>query len=473
MLKYFTVVLLLLSLSDASTLYQDDQGKFFVIDDKHIICSKQKTISQEPISNDLKELKKEIKDLRVMLKSLKKCQGLPTESQADTKEEKKNFFTLKGDLRTGYIYLKEDGSLSTRSKATGGNIGFTTKEIIPGVTADVSFYTIEGLGTNNTNDDFNIRAGDTTQSFGFIGESKITATFGDHRFRFGRQELDMPHDDSDHIRMLPNLFEAYRYGYKDFFHMGHIKTMAGWENNGIQTEFVNVHQVFEISDENNNSINKGISVIHFGDTIFNESFEYAVFNYMMHDALNLTYLEANYYAQLSENVKLTLAGQYDSYRSTDPFIMSNIAYSSFDSDVAGYKAALEISTVTVTLATNKASGTNAPVRSLGGGPYFTSMEDSTLDGIGTNDAVSNMLSIEYDATSITPGLNLAYFYGTFASDDKRINHAEQNFALEYEKEDTFTITMAYTLVSNEDSAITAGALDFTLFRAFLDIPLSN
>lgn len=460
-------------LLQAEKLYINDKGEFFATEDNPIVNSEESKQEIDPIvllSKDVKD--DESKLIRFNLRSIKKRKPLPLEQNATTSKNKEALLTLKGNLRTGYIYLKEDNSLSKQSKATGGNIGFRTKNIFPGIVADVSFYAIEALGTSNTNDDFNIKAGDSTPSYGFIGKSKITGTFGNHKFRLGRQELSMPHSDSDHIRMVPNLFEAYRYAYKDFIHIGQIKSMAGWENAGDNSQFINIHEVLKITNEHNRTINKGATVIHFEDTLFNNSFEYTVFDYIIHDALNIVYLQANYKHKLSENMTLKFSGQYNSNRSTDPFIMENISYNAFDSDLVGYLASLKMETITLMLAMNKVSGSNAPLRSLGGGPYFTSMEDSTIDAIGDNDARSKMFSLHYDAHKLAPGLYLDYFYGTFASGDKTVNHVEQNFALEYKKKDLFKLTMAYTLVNNQSSAITAGASDFNLFRAFLDIPLT-
>lgn len=455
MKKIILFLLLSSSLIQAQTLKQDS------------ITTEEKSSQTAPLSSDIQSLQQEIKQLRLDLKSLKKSQA-SVHTQEKPKSE--DDISFEADLRTGYIYYKSDTATSTSSKSTGGHIGFTTKELIKGVKAKVNFYAVEALSTQNTNDDFNLKAGDTTQSYGFIGEAKIMATFGEHQLNLGRQKLEMAHDDSDDIRMLPNLFDAYKYGYKKF-HMVHIKSMAGWENGGDHTKFLPVHQILSITDESNQTIHKGISLIHYGDTSEDEAFDYSIYNYFIHDAVNLLYLEASYTTDISPNKKLIFSVQYDHFQDIATFT-SGTLHTSFDSTVIGAQVNLEFIdyATTLNLATNQASGDDAPLSSLGGGPYFTSMENSVIDAVGTNDASTYLASIEYDASKHLDGLTLSYAYGTFASADKTVEHNEQDFIISYEKENSFSLFIAYTLV---DNAMHTGVADFTLARVFLDIPFKK
>jgi imipenem/basic amino acid-specific outer membrane pore len=370
------------------------------------------------------------------------------------------------DIRTGYIYYKALHTNAANAKATGGSIG-VTKQLSKAIEAKIKFYAIEALGANNSVSDFNLNSGATTSSFGFIGEASLKAIFDGHTFSIGRQKLDLPHDDSDDIRMLPNLFEAIKYNYKDRFHLTHINSMAGWENGGEQTEFIKVHSVFGITDTQGNTIDKGISVFHTMYNTEDENFNINFYNFIIHNAMNIAYVESNYNIEFSKEYKLSISAQVDNHSDIDTFQLSGVVQNSFNSTVYGLSSALELSklNLNLTLAMNQAIGDHAPLGSLGGGPYYTSMEDSTIDAVGTSDASAYTMIVEYDASSFFYGLTLTYMYGAFQAKDLSLyKRNEQNFSLSYEEE-TFTLSAALTFVN--------GTSDFTLFRSFLDIPFES
>ncbi len=389
-------------------------------------------------------------------------------------EPSKNELTFDANLRFGYIKNKPDGAADETSQSAGGQIGFTTKEILTGIKADVAFYAIEALSSQNSNDDFNIAPGNSLTSYGFVGEAALKGEYGDHHFTVGRQQLDTPHADGDDIRMVPNLFDAYSYGYKESFELVHINSMAGWENGVDQTQFIDVHQVLDITDATGQAISDGITMVHLGHKSENELFTFDLYGYMIHKAINTLYAEITYTAELSPVSNFILSAQYDVNQGSDTFQMGGTTYTEYDAKVWGVSAALELKgmNLTATLAMNGCSGTDAPIGSLGGGAYYTSMEDSTIDAVGTSDATASIAILEYDASAIADGMALSYFYGMFAADDKTVaDHVEQNFALEYERKDLYTFTVAYTTVSNASTV--TGAQDFTLLRAFLDFPFEK
>ena len=392
----------------------------------------------------------------------------PTKSKykktPETSSKKKSSVSFDANLRAGYIHFKDSVSGSTSSKATIAKIGLN-KKFSDVLSTKLAFYTQESFGSKNTNDDFNIKSGDNTGSYGFLGEATLNADFDKHHFILGRQKMDLTHNDSDDIRLLPDLFEAYSYNYNEVIYFDHILAMAGWENGGDHTQFLNVHDVLGISDANNTSINKGISVIHTEGKSTDETFEYVLYDYIIHDALNIVYVEASYNTSISKDTKLTLAAQYDMQTSTNTFTMGS-TYTSFDSNVLGIKASLELSPLNliVTLAGNQVSGTNAPIGSLGGGVLFTSLEYFTLDAVGTNDATAYITSLEYDAGTLLAGLSLTYYYGAFASGDKSVDAIEQNFGFEYAKDDQYTVTFAYASIDNP-----VGTSDYEQLRMFIDI----
>ncbi len=394
--------------------------------------------------------------LQFLHAELQKVQSAPS--------DKNSSVSFDANLRAGYIHFKDSVSGSTSAKATIARIGLN-KKFSDALSTKFAFYTQESFGSDNTNNDFTIKNGDTTSSFGFLGEATLNADFDKHHFTLGRQKMDLTHNDSDDIRLLPDLFEAYSYNYNETIFFDHILAMAGWENGGNHTLFLNVHDVLGITDASSKTINKGISVIHTEGKSADETFEYALYDYIIHDALNIVYAEASYNTSISKDTKLTLAAQYDIQTSTNTFTMGS-TYTSFDSTVLGLKTSFELSPLNliVTLAGNQVSGTNAPLGSLGGGVLFTSLEYFTLDAVGTNDATAYITSLEYDAGTLLAGLSLTYYYGAFASGDKSVDAIEQNFGFEYAKEDQYTLTFAYASVDN-----VTGTSDYDQVRMFIDI----
>jgi hypothetical protein len=118
--------------------------------------------------------------------------------------------------------------------------------------------------------------------------------------------------------------------------------------------------------------------------------------------------------------------------------------------------------ITLLAAYNKGNGsTGATDLSLGGGPFFTSMEDQTIDAIGRGYAW--MTALGYDMSHIgLSGFSGGIAYGLFKA-DRAAGHyhaSETDVVLDYNPNERFSITAALALVDHKDD----GLSDFDQFR---------
>jgi len=120
--------------------------------------------------------------------------------------------------------------------------------------------------------------------------------------------------------------------------------------------------------------------------------------------------------------------------------------------------------ITVLTAYNWGEGENgATDLSLGGGPFFTSMEDQTIDAIGGKGSAW-MVAVSYDFSSLNiDNLSGGVAYGRFKADRAIAGHyhtSETDIILDYHVDDRLNLTAALALVDHKDD----GQSDFSQFR---------
>ncbi|HEB37757.1 MAG TPA: outer membrane porin, OprD family, partial [Thermoplasmatales archaeon] len=285
----------------------------------------------------------------------------------------------KGQLRAGYITFSEDGASRTSAYALAGHVHFNTKRwnaFMVGAEA----YTVLNLGINqnplNLNGDFFDENG---KSFILLSQVYLDWKWCNTEIKLGRQILDTPHADSDDIRMMPNYFEAYTITNTDIDNLtlsaGIIDKMAGWENGVNSPDFVDVGETL--------GVNK-IDGIYYASASYEgiKDLSLSLWYYHYSDIADVVYAEAGYSYTFSKNTTFTLGLQYDGSHQTGAALLGKQ-----DADTYGISLEAEFADLglTVLAAYNQDDGeTGATGLSLGGGPFFTSMEDQTLDAIGSS-----------------------------------------------------------------------------------------
>jgi len=362
----------------------------------------------------------------------------------------------RGQLRAGYITFSQENGAGTDGYALGGHTHFDT-ERWHGVKFDAEIYTVLNLGINqNTqyiNGDF---FDDNGKSFILLSQAYLDGKWGNTEIKLGRQSLDTPHADSDDIRMMPNYFEAYTITNTDIDDLtlsaGFIHKMAGWENTVNAQDFVNVGETLGTNH---------IDGVYYAAAAYDgiKDLSLSLWYYHYNDIANVIYAEAGYAYTFAKESSLTLGLQYDSSQETGAALLGK-------QDANTYGLSMELASeeigVHILAAYNRDdSETGAMGLSLGGGAFFTSMEDQTLDAIGA--AGSAWLigaGFHFSAVGIE-GLNAGVAYGNFKADDNTLYEShELDVVIEYSFSDMFSVTAAYASVAFK----TAGMEDYGQFR---------
>ncbi len=375
----------------------------------------------------------------------------------------------KGQLRLGYITFDNNDPTSS-AYGLGGHFHLDTKRW-NGLEVGLSAYTVLNLGINqnpaNVNPDFFDAQG---KSFIMLSEAYLDGKWGNTEIKLGRQILDTPHADSDDIRMIPNYFEAYTLTNTDIddltLQAGFIRTMGGWENGVDASRFVRIYETLG-SDEATDGV-------YYGSAVYEgiEDLTLSLWYYNFKDIANVVYAEAGYSYIVSDNLQIILGLQYDSAKQSGAALLGTQ-----DANTFGLSAelALEQTGVHILCAYNKDNGaTGASPFSLGGGPFFTSMEDQTLDMLGAP-GEAWMLGGSYHLSAIgIDGLNAGIAYGHFEADKAFLYESHETDAvIEYTYNDRITLTAAFADVVFESGKDDKGnkLQDFKQFRLMVNYNL--
>ena len=363
----------------------------------------------------------------------------------------------KGQIRAGYITFSEDGESHTNAYALGGHFHFNTKRW-NGFMVGTEVFTVLNLGVDQdpihiNGDLFN----ENGKSFILISQAYLDGKWGNTEIKLGRQALDTPHADSDDIRMMPNYFEAYNITNTDIDDLtltaGFIRKMAGWENGVNSAEFVNVNETLGTANDTDGIYYTSASYEGIKDLSL------ALWYYNYNDIANVVYAEAGYSYSFAKETTLTLGLQYDSSKETGAALLGKQDANTFG--VSMELASEEIG-VHILAAYNQDNGeTGAMGLSLGGGAFFTSMEDQTLDAIGTA-GKAWMIGTGFHFSAIgIEGLNAGVAYGNFKADNASLYESNEiDAVIDYSLNDTVSLTAAFASVDFKMK----GSKDYDQFR---------
>jgi len=341
---------------------------------------------------------------------------------------------VSGQLRVGYINQEsDDKSTDANNIATGGYLKFETGEV-NGFSAGAAFYTTHRMSKNNAQD-VATNLFDQTDGDGFsiLGEAYIQAHRNNTTFTAGRQQIDTPFADSDDIRMIPNLFEAYVLTNNDVedttFIVAHIKKWAGVDA-PTQDRFEDLYAAGD-----------GTTMLA---TVYSgiKNSEISAWYYNIDELTDVFYIEGITEFSLNENLMLALSAQYANF--------SEDGTTGVDGNVYGLSADLGIKSVGVNLVVAYNGSSNdtgkSVVNGFGGGPYMTSMDEMTVDGL--NDAKAYMVGIGKEYGDFA----FFYGYGNFKEDSTMSEVDESNLVAEYSYSDNLSFILMYTDLKSNDAA---------------------
>jgi hypothetical protein len=365
---------------------------------------------------------------------------------------------IKGQMRVGYINFSEESARDTTAYSLAGHFHVNTQRW-NGLMLGAEAYTVFNLGNKKNDSTLNNDFFDANgKSYILLSQAYLNGKWKNTEIKLGRQSLDTPHADSDDIRMIPNYFEVYRITNTDVDDMtlsaGFINGMAGWENGVDSSKFVKVGQTLGL-DQNMEGIYYAAATY---DGIRDLSLSLWYYNY--NDIANVVYVEAGYLLQLSKSISLILGLQYDGSQETGTALLGK-------QDAQTYGISLETDFaeigVTILAAYNQDNGdTGAMGLSLGGGPFFTSMEDQTLDVMETAGSVW-MIGAGYDLGKLSvDNLTFGIAYGSFKADDLSFYESREiDTVLMYNFNDKITVSASYASVDFKVN----GMEDYNQFRA--------
>jgi len=181
--------------------------------------------------------------------------------------------------------------------------------------------------------------------------------------------------------------------------------------------------------------------------------------YHYSDIANVIYAEAGYTYDLFKNITFTLGLQYDGSHETGAALLGK-------QDAQTYGISLETNFtelgLSILAAYNQDNGeTGAVGLSLGGGAFFTSMEDQTLDALGTV-GKAWMIAAGYDFGILgIDDLTFGVAYGSFEADNISLYESKEIDAiLEYSWNEKISLTAAFASVDFK----MPGTEDYNQFR---------
>ena len=350
-----------------------------------------------------------------------------------------------GHLRLAYIHQNDDApnTDATYSTSIGGELKYETARYYNTSFAVATYISQKitpmsgDFNKGTLNPDFFDANGN---SFAYVGEAYIDYYNRGFNIRLGRQKLDTPLNDRDDIRMLPNTFEALTIGYggiKDFvFVAGYITRWAGYDSGNDISKFKDIPGDIAENGEH------GSSVSLFG--VMNESFEnieLQAWYYGFDKLTDVVYIDGIYEDTYNDDTTVSFGLQFANYSQRDS---SNV-----EGTVYGATSSISYEPLTVTLAYNSVVDSNIEesiVIGYGGGPYFTSMEEMTIDKI--SDAQAYVASIDFEPLD---KLVLSYAFGHFdgkvaASD---VEYEEHDIILTYQFYERLDIEASYADIQNK------------------------
>ena len=356
-------------------------------------------------------------------------------------KHEEDYHGCSGYLRVGFLQTEIRTVDTSSANAIAGKLGCGYR-FNPHIKAHLGVLGTLDIGLNSSNDD-NIHAeffNRKKDSYLMLGEAVLTLSYGDFEAHLGRQNFDSPHLDGDDLRMVANLFEAYLidYHYSDelYFGAGFVREASGWENGGNLSHFIPIGEALGGRDGS-----AWLSWLAYEE----EHFSSNAWFYFIPNHLTVFYGEMIYSNFLAPEISYNVALQYDWGRDSGAARLGKINAHTlgFMTSVSGYD-------FTLTLAYNKNFGNTGAVASVGGGPFFTSLEDQTLDAATGEDTQSVLFSVEY---ALNNEFSLGVAMGEFRAADKKDYQTEEiNYFLNYNWNNKLTAELMYAVVDDKNSS---------------------
>jgi len=356
-----------------------------------------------------------------------------------------------GQIRAAYVNQDNAVDTDTYGTSLGGVLKYETADwngLKLGIGAYVSqklHFASGDVDEGKINTDLFDMDG---KSYAYLGEAYMDYTMGDLNLKLGRQQIDTPFADTDDIRMHQNTFEALIATYSGIKGTtlvgGYVTRWAGYDSEDVESK----DKFKKLAEGSNGAVVLGA---------INESIENLALQgwyYSADKVADLYYADAVYTIPFSESMGLELSGQFAAFREDEDI---NGDKTGVSGNVYGIGAAFNVGALTLGAAYNR--GTNkdgkVPPIGFGGGPYMTSMEEMTIEGM--NDVKAYQLSAELDmADAGLEGLTLTALYGNFKSDTDETKVTETDLIASMELSEAITGDISYAMIDDKNKNFDSG-----------------
>lgn len=356
-------------------------------------------------------------------------------------KHEEDYHGCSGYLRAGFLQTKIRSIDTSSASAIAGKFGCGYR-LNPYIKAHLGLFGVLDTGLNSQNDD-NIHAdffNRKKDSYLMLGEAVLTLSYDNFEAHLGRQNFDSPHLDGDDLRMVANLFEAYLvdYHFNDelYFGAGFVREASGWENGGNLSHFIPIGEAL-----GGKGGNAWLSWLAYEE----EHISGNAWFYYIPDHLTIFYGELLFSQSLTPDISYNLAMQYDWGKDSGEARLGEV-----DAHTLGVMASVSGFDFTLTAAYNKNFGNTGAVGSVGGGSFYTSMEDQTLDVAAGEDTQSVLFGVEYAFNS---KLSLGVTLGEFRAVNKKDYQTEEiNYFINYNWNDKLTAEFMYAVIDDKNSS---------------------
>ncbi|NWF65862.1 MAG: hypothetical protein HXX81_00150, partial [Campylobacterales bacterium] len=176
-----------------------------------------------------------------------------------------------------------------------------------------------------------------------------------------------------------------------------------------------------------------------------ENLELSGWFYDVDTISSIAYADGVYSKEL-ENLSYEIGLQFANFGELDVSLV--------DGSVYGAMASLSFNNLTLSGAYNSSSNDDGKfaINGFGGGPYFTSMDEMTIDGI--NDAKAYMIGLGYNLSSIMPhdvAIDLAY--GVFEDGDNLQETKEMDIVLSGNLTNELSMEVIYANIEDDKDSL--------------------
>lgn len=350
---------------------------------------------------------------------------------------------ISGLIRLGYVNQDNEASQDTYATAIGGILKYETP-VWNGVKLGVAGYGSQKLpfATGSWNEgktslDF---LGENGNSFAYVGEAYADYSAKDLNIRIGRQLIDTPLINTDDIRMLPNTYQAALATYsgieKTTFTGGYIQRWAGYDSGADLSKFKKVAQG-----------SCGAALIGFTNESVDDLAVQGWF-YSIDKMTDVFYADAVYNVKALESLGVIFMGQYAHFNEDTN---ADGTLSGTDGNVYGLAVNAQWGMVTLGLAYNEAASDDGKWinNGLGGGPYYTSMEEWTIGWMEDEKAYQVKAIIDMKDAGVE-GLSFTSLYGEFKSAPVNARVTEWDIIATYAYNDALSADISYAMLNDKN-----------------------